>query len=75
MDAAGRVMLPKPLRDSMGLVPGQKIEVTAYGAALTMVPEGPTARLVRNKAGRLVAHSDTEVTDEMIRALVDEGRR
>jgi AbrB family looped-hinge helix DNA binding protein len=75
VDSAGRVMLPKQVRDSIGLSPGQRVDVTVYGAGLSLMPQGPTARLVRDEDGLLVAHSDSEVTDQMIRALIDEGRR
>ena len=36
---------------------------------------GRTARLVRDADGRLVASADTEVTDDMMFALIDSGRR
>jgi AbrB family looped-hinge helix DNA binding protein len=37
IDKAGRLVIPKPLRDELGLVPGE-VEVTADGAALRVEP-------------------------------------
>ncbi|MDR0592758.1 MAG: AbrB/MazE/SpoVT family DNA-binding domain-containing protein [Bifidobacteriaceae bacterium] len=75
IDPAGRVLIPKSLRQSLGLEPGAKVDVTAYGAGLSLTPLGRTARLVRNRFGHLVGQSDTKVSEEMIFALIDQGRR
>jgi AbrB family looped-hinge helix DNA binding protein len=74
VDAVGRIVLPKPLRDLLGLVPGTKVDVTQYGAGLTVIPHGRTARLVEEN-GVLVATGTTVLTDEMMYALIDAGRR
>jgi AbrB family looped-hinge helix DNA binding protein len=37
IDKAGRLVIPKPLRDQLGLRPGA-VEVTADGAGLRVVP-------------------------------------
>ena len=75
IDSGGRVVLPKQLRDALGLAPGTTVDITAYGAGLQIVPGGRTARLERDDDGRLVAHADTPVTDEMMFAIIDSGRR
>ena len=74
IDSAGRIVVPKPLRDALGLVPGITLDVSTYGAGLTLVPRGRTARLVQ-EGGHLVADSDRTITDEDVFALVDAGRR
>ena len=38
MDAIGRVVLPKPLRGSLGPRPGSKVDICRYGEGLTLVP-------------------------------------
>jgi AbrB family looped-hinge helix DNA binding protein len=68
-------MLPKPLREALGLTAGSKVDITAYGAGLALVPESRTARLVTDEHGLLVAESDVEVTDAEMFALIDAGRR
>ncbi|MFT3833626.1 MAG: AbrB/MazE/SpoVT family DNA-binding domain-containing protein [Micropruina sp.] len=75
IDAMGRVMLPKALRDALGLAPGSKVDVSAYGAGVQITPGGRTARLVHDVDGRLVAQSTTVVTDSTIFSLLDAGRR
>ena len=75
IDSGGRIVLPKPLRDALGLAPGAKVDISAYGVGIQIVPGGRTARLGRDEDGRLVAHADTVVTDEAMFALIDAGRR
>ena len=74
IDSSGRIVLPKQLRDALGLTPGTKVDISAYGGGLHVVPGGRTARLERD-GDRLVARADTVVTDEMMFALIDSGRR
>lgn len=75
IDSGGRILVPKQLREALGLTPGSTVDISAYGTGLQIVPGGRSARLVRNKDGRLVANADTVVTDEMMFALIDSGRR
>lgn len=74
IDAAGRVVVPKALRDALGLAAGTTVDISLYGGGLQVVPGGRTARL-RRVQGRLVAESDTVVTDEMVFAALEAGRR
>lgn len=74
IDAVGRIVIPKQLRDSLGLTPGSTVDISAYGAGLQLVPTGRTARLV-TRDGRLVAESTTPVTDDIVFGLIDALRR
>ena len=74
LDSVGRIVVPKPLRDALGLSPGSTVDVSLYGAGLQVIPAGRTARLVEVD-GELVADSDTVVTDEDVFGLLDAGRR
>lgn len=74
MDKAGRLVVPKPLREALGLGDGGEVDVSLYGQGLQVIPGGRTARLV-TEDGQLVAESDTVVTDEIIFGLIDSIRR
>ena len=75
IDSAGRLLLPKSLRDALGLTPGSTVDVSPYGGGVQITPGGRTARLERSEDGRLVARSETVVTDDVMFALIDAGRR
>jgi AbrB family looped-hinge helix DNA binding protein len=74
IDNVGRIVVPKVLRDALGLASGAKVDVSLYGAGRQVIPVGRTARIV-HEDGRLVADSDTVVTDEFIFGLVESLRR
>jgi AbrB family looped-hinge helix DNA binding protein len=74
IDSVGRIVVPKALRDALGLIPGSTVDISRYGAGLQLIPTGRTARLV-DEAGVLVATGDTKIDDDDIFALIDAGRR
>ncbi len=74
VDAVGRIVVPKPLRDALGLTPGSTVDISRYGAGLQLLPAGRTAELVE-EAGVLVATGTTAVDDDVVFGLLDAGRR
>ena len=74
IDQAGRIVLPKPIRDALGLLPGTRVDISAYGAGVQIVPAGRTARLIEED-GALVAAGETPVDDDVLFALLDAGRK
>ena len=74
IDSAGRIVVPKPLRDALGLAPGSTLDISRYGAGLQLVPSGRTARLI-DEARVLVVSGETEIDDDDVFALIDAGRR
>lgn len=75
IDSGGRLLLPKSVRDTLGLVAGSKVDISIYGDGLHITPGGRTARVERDADGRLVAHANTVVTDDAMFALMEAGRR
>jgi AbrB family looped-hinge helix DNA binding protein len=73
IDKAGRLVIPKPLRDRLGLVAGE-VEVTADGAALRVEP---VARedVVRKGRWTIVPLTGDEIGDELVRSLRDADQR
>lgn len=45
VDKAGRVVLPKPLRDKMQLAPGDELVIESEGERITLRPIRPQASL------------------------------
>jgi AbrB family looped-hinge helix DNA binding protein len=74
VDSVGRIVVPKPLRDAVGLAPGSVVDISRYGSGLQVTPVGRTARLVHEN-GKLVATGSTTITDDEVFALIDSGRR
>jgi AbrB family looped-hinge helix DNA binding protein len=73
IDKAGRLVIPKPLRDRLGLLPGE-VEVVADGTGLRVEPVA-TGDL-RVEGGRLVIPpAGGHLDDELVRALRDADRR
>lgn len=67
-------MVPKAIRDALGLVPGTRVDISLYGMGIQILPGSRTARLVEVD-GALVADADTVVTDDDVLGLLDAGRR
>lgn len=74
IDSVGRIVVPKPLREALGLTPGSTVDISRYGTGLQLLPTGRTARLV-DEAGVLVATGDTPIDDDDVFGLIDSGRR
>ena len=74
IDSVGRIVVPKPLRDALGLTAGSTVDISRYGAGLQLVPAGRTARLV-DESGVLVATGNTVIDDDVVFGLIDSGCR
>jgi AbrB family looped-hinge helix DNA binding protein len=74
IDAAGRIVVPKALRDELGLTPGSTVDISRYGSGLQVVPGGRSGHL-EEVDGRLVLTGDGQIDNEDVLRLLESGRR
>ncbi|MDR1512464.1 MAG: AbrB/MazE/SpoVT family DNA-binding domain-containing protein [Propionibacteriaceae bacterium] len=74
IDTVGRILVPKALRTALGLLPGTRVDISAYGNGVQITPGGRAARLVEED-GWLVVDSGVELDDATMFGLIDAGRR
>lgn len=75
IDAAGRLVVPKPLRVELGFLPGVELELEAVDGRLQVaVPS--RVRLEQGPHGiRFAADAGDALTTDRVRELIDRGRR
>jgi AbrB family looped-hinge helix DNA binding protein len=75
IDKAGRLVVPKELREQLGFTPGTELDLTAVDGRL----EAAVPSRVRVEEGphglRFAAGSDDVVTAQAVRKLMERGRR
>lgn len=77
IDAAGRVVIPKALRDAVGLRAGQPLEIAERDGRLEIAPAATPMRLVDEGEGAAaVADDDMPVlTADVVRETLERIRR
>lgn len=71
MDKAGRVILPKPLRDRLGLQEGSNLEIVELPDGVVLKPAERRPSLVRK--GRFLVHTgDLPHGYDILRAVEDD---
>ena len=75
IDAAGRLVIPKPLREQLGFSPGTELDLDAVDGRLEVtvpsrvwVEEGP-------HGPRFATDVDEKLTAEQVRELMERNRR
>ncbi len=77
IDRFGRIVIPKPIRDRLGLVPGREVEIEVRDGVIEIRPV-PIAVEITEVDGRPVAipvGPVDVVDDETVREILDSVRR
>lgn len=77
IDSAGRLVVPKALREELGLKAGTQVEIRARDGKLEIEPSATPMRLVKRGKG-LVATTDKplpQIDAEDVRAVIESQRR
>lgn len=76
IDAGGRVVIPKAIRDRLGLGPGVEVELAESDGRVEIWPATSPMELV-DMDGRLVARGEglPPLTDEIVRETIERTRR
>jgi AbrB family looped-hinge helix DNA binding protein len=77
MDSAGRIVVPKALRDGLGIAPGQPLDIRSGEGGLVIEPAPTPMRLEKRGKGQ-VAVPETELpplTSEQVRDTLERVRR
>jgi AbrB family looped-hinge helix DNA binding protein len=73
IDRAGRLVIPRSLRDRIGLVGGGEVEIELDGAAIRIEPVVGTE--LREDGGLLfIPTTGTPIDDTLVRELIDADR-
>ena len=77
IDAAGRLVVPKALRQALGLQPGQELEVRVGDGKLEIEPAPTPMRLVRRGKGVVAVPVKRlpTLTAEQVRDTLERVRR
>ncbi len=77
IDGAGRIVVPKALRDALGLTAGQVLEIAERDGRLEIVP-APTPMRLADEGDGVAAIADAEMpvlTAAMVRETLERIRR
>lgn len=77
MDRAGRVVLPKAVRDQLGLEPDEELDLVIDGVGIRLQPRPhPRRRMVDIDGWPVIAAAGSaSISDDDVRALRDADQR
>jgi len=75
IDASGRIVVPKPLRQALGLKPGQQLEISAVDGRLEIEIAPTPMQLKRREEGVSALDQLPALTTEQVRETLERIRR
>jgi AbrB family looped-hinge helix DNA binding protein len=77
IDAAGRIVVPKPLRDALGVKPGQPLELEVRDGRLEIEIAPVPMRLKHGRRGPVAVPAEPlpVLTAELVRETIERTRR
>lgn len=75
IDQAGRIVLPKNVRDELAIRPGDTLKLGVSGSTVTLTPNRAKSGLVRKGKALIFSTAGGEVlTNEMVDSILERGR-
>jgi AbrB family looped-hinge helix DNA binding protein len=74
IDRAGRVVIPKAVRDELGFSPDRPLEAEVVDGRLELSAPCEPAKIVQGRYGPVIAATGTPITDEDIRRTLEAVR-
>ena len=77
IDSAGRIVVPKALRERLGLHGGATVEIIERGGRLEIAPLATAMTLVETDAGLIAVPAEDlpPLDDDVVRATLEQTRR
>ena len=74
IDQAGRIVLPKGVREELGIKPGDALKVSIQGSSVTLTPTKEPAGFVREgKALVFSTRGEETLSQETVRRILEES--
>lgn len=75
IDRAGRIVLPKGVREELAIKPGDTLMISVHGSSLSLTPSRETTGFIRRgKALIFATAGGKSLSNETVNRLVDENR-
>ena len=74
IDSAGRVVIPKPVRDELGFSPDRPLQAEVVDGRLELSAPHEPAKLVLGPHGPSFAATGTPITDDEVRRVLEAVR-
>lgn len=74
IDKAGRIVVPKAMREELGLTPEQPLEIEVVDDHIEISNPAGSARLVEGPYGPVIATTGRTITSDEIRRILEATR-